>query len=82
LALPKDAVSGNNLSAVWVDGLTSSFQILIDTLAGAGSPMVIVSYINNKAPRVGGPVYFQVLTALIVDSIVDSMRKRKPGVGT
>lgn len=82
LALPSAQVTNNTLSSVWVDGLTASFQILIDDMDTNGFPMMIVSYRNDKNPRPGGPVYFQVVTAVVVDAIVDSMRRRKPGVGT
>lgn len=81
-ALPKVQVSGNVLSETWIDGFVTSYQILIDALATNGTPLTIVSYRTNNAPRPGGPVYFAVTTALIVDPIVDSMRRRKPGVGS
>jgi len=42
----------------------------------------VVSYISNKVPRPGGPVYFPVVSFQYEDLVVDSMRRRKPGVGT
>jgi hypothetical protein len=46
------------------------------------TPLTIVSYRSGGVPRPGGPVYFLVSNALLVDNLVDSMRRRKPGVGT
>jgi hypothetical protein len=56
-------------------------QLLADITAEGFAP-VIVSYQSNGVPRPGGPVYFVIQNATIVDPIVDSMRRRKPGVGS
>lgn len=82
LGLTVEGVTGNIVATVISDGLVGVFQTLIDTAAAAGRPMAIVSYFTNNAPRVGGPVYFLVETAVVTDNIVDSQRRRKPGVGT
>jgi len=82
LAVPSLAmVDANNISAAYRSALTSAAQTLI-TNNLAIAPITIVSYFSNNVPRPGGPVYFPVTTALIVDTVVDSMRRRKPGVGT
>ena len=54
---------------------------LISDISTAGGELTIVSYFHDGVARPGGPVYFPVVSALIVDPIVDSMRSRKPGVG-
>lgn len=82
LALVEQHVTQNTVAQVLIDAQVATFQALIDTMTTNGRPMAIVSYRSNNAPRVGGPVYFLVETAVVTDSIVDSMRRRKPGVGT
>lgn len=54
---------------------------LMPIIRAAGYEPVIVSYRSNNAPRPGGPVYFPITGATLVDNIVDSQRRRKPGVG-
>jgi len=75
-------VSGNNIGLTRSGGIVDAVQFLIDALQTVEYAWVIVSYIANNAPRVGGPVYFVVTTALIVDSVVDSQRRRLPGRGS
>jgi len=82
LGLPKDAVeTENRVSAGYRASVAASVQALISTIQAAGFVMVIVSYITNNAPRPGGPVYFVVSSAVVTDDIVDSQRRRRPGVG-
>jgi hypothetical protein len=54
---------------------------LKSVIEGLGYVWVIVSYITDNAPRVGGPVYFEVNDILIVDDVIDSQRRRLPGRG-
>lgn len=82
LAITRDAVTGNDYLAARADQHVSDFQALIDAMTTAGWALVVVSYISGGAPRVGGPVYFPITTPLYTDLTVDSMRKRKPGVGS
>jgi len=82
LALEKVQVSGNNVSGTLAANFVADMEALIDVLTTAGYALVIVSYISNKVPRPGGPVYFPVTTAVVTDLVVDSMRRRKPGVGS
>jgi len=81
LAVTREAITANTLLSARADQFKADLQALIDDMATAGTPMAIVSYRHDNAPRVGGPVYYQVLTATWVDLIVDSMKRRKPGVG-
>lgn len=82
LALPQPLVVGNTVNTTLRGQLVDAFNTLIALSNSLGRPMVVVSYRHNKVVRPGGPVYFPITTALSVDATVDSMRKRKPGVGT
>lgn len=81
LAITRDAVTGNQLLAARADQHKADFQQLVTDITTAGWQLVVASYISGGAPRPGGPVYFPITTALYTDLTVDSMRKRKPGVG-
>lgn len=72
----------NRVGAAFRTASTASVQQLITNLAAANVPWTIVSYRTNNAPRPGGPVYFLVSTATTTDDIVDSQRRRRPGIGT
>jgi len=74
-------VDDNNVSVSYAGDLATAGQALITAFA-ASLPLTIVSYRSEGIPRPGGPVYFPVTTALVVDRLIDSMRRRKPGVGT
>lgn len=80
--LDKELVNQNVVEGTYRTAITGALQSLISVIEGLGYLFVIVSYVANGAPRPGGPVYYPVLTAVTADDIVDSMRKRKPGVGT
>lgn len=82
LGLSEDMTSGNVVDATPAAAIVSALQGLQAGLATALYPLTIVSYINNGAPRVGGPVYFEVLSILLVDRQIDSQRRRMPGHGT
>ena len=73
--------STNTVSTTYAAACVAAGQALITALAGI-APLTIVSYRANNAPRPGGPVYFEVTSAILVDNVLDSMRSRKPGVGT
>lgn len=81
--LPQSAMSGaNNISSTAAGNFVSAMNALIAAISAAGQLFVIVSYRADNAPRPGGPVYFPVSTAVAVDTIVDSQRRRRPGVGS
>jgi hypothetical protein len=82
LALARDVVTDNRISATQRTNLVNAVQGLRNALEAAAFPMTIVSYVNNGAPRAGGPVYFLVTSTTSQDDIVDSQRRRKPGVGS
>lgn len=75
-------VSENYLTSTAVGLFVADLDALISTIGTLGYLPVIVSYRTNNAPRVGGPVYFVITNATAVDAGVDSMRRRKPGVGS
>jgi len=72
----------NRVGALFRTNVTASVQTLIGAIAADGYQWSIVSYISNGVPRPGGPVYFPVLTATTTDDIVDSQRRRRPGIGS
>jgi hypothetical protein len=74
-------VDANNISGSYASASVAALQTLINAVTTGGNMPVIVSYISGGVPRPGGPVYFTIETALLVDTVVDSQRRRKPGVG-
>lgn len=82
LGLIKGDVSENLFSGVRAGELVADFNTLRDAIADGGYAWVVVSYRTNNAPRPGGPVYFPIVTNSYADLVVDSMRRRKPGVGS
>jgi hypothetical protein len=82
LGLTRGLVTGNIIDATLRGQLVSAFATLHDRINTAGWAWVIVSYISGGVPRAGGPVYFPITSVTSVDNIVDSMRRRKPGVGS
>jgi hypothetical protein len=82
LALPTDEVSGNYVAGGFAALLVGSFDTLRTDIATGGWAWSIVSYRTDNAPRVGGPVYYLITSVLVTDLTVDSMRRRKPGVGS
>jgi len=71
----------NTLDNTVAGNLVSSLQTYINAVATGTPRVIIVSYRTNNAPRVGGPVKFVVTAAAITDLILDSQKRRKPGIG-
>jgi len=82
LGVPKDLITANTLNATLRGQHVAAGQELIDTMVGGGFALVVVSYFSGGVVRPGGPVYFPIITAVSVDGIVDSQRRRKPGNGS
>lgn len=82
LGITKGDVTNNVFSSVRADAFVSAFETLRTRIATAGWNWVVVSYISGGVPRPGGPVKYTISTSLYTDLIVDSMRRRKPGVGS
>ena len=72
----------NRVQVGYRAAITAVLQTIIDDIAANSFVMVIVSYINNGLPRPGGPVYFVVANATTTDDILDSQRRRRPGIGS
>jgi hypothetical protein len=80
--IPTTAMANANaVTSTYANASVAALQGLINTITTGGNLPVIVSYYSNKVVRPGGPVYFPIETALLTDNIVDSQRRRKPGVG-
>jgi hypothetical protein len=83
LGLSRSDVTGENTFwDVRAADLIADFNALKTAIDGAGWKLVIVSYVTAHAPRVGGPVYFPVESFAFSDLVVDSMKSRKPGIGS
>jgi hypothetical protein len=74
-------VDANTMNVAAISIIDAAITNLREDIIGLGFQWVIVSYVANGAPRPGGPVYFIVTTITIVDSTVDSQRRRLPGRG-
>jgi hypothetical protein len=72
----------NNVNAGFASSVAATFPTLFSAIETIGPLAVIVSYISEGAPRPGGPVYFPISSASVLDTLVDSQKRRKPGVGT
>ncbi len=75
-------VDDNFLTSTATNDFVADLNTLIATIVGDSYVPVIVSYRSGGVPRPGGPVLFAIQNAIAVDSGVDSMKRRKPGVGT
>jgi hypothetical protein len=82
LGIPRSSMADdNNVSTGFADDSVSALQTFVNDVTAGGIKPVIVSFISEGIPRPGGPVYFVIETVLAVDTVVDSQRRRKPGVG-
>lgn len=72
----------NNVLPATATAFAAAFNTLRASAAAIAKPLTIVSYRSEGVVRPGGPVYFTVTNAVVVDTVVDSMKRRKPGVGT
>lgn len=82
LALNKASVTSNTLDSGLANSFVSDFDALRDVMTDQGYSWVVVSYRHDNAVRPGGPVYYPITGSSYADLIVDSMKRRKPGVGT
>lgn len=76
-----DVATTNRVAALYRTEIVEDMAVLITDLVNAGFAWVIVSHFNNNALRPGGPVYFPVTNVTTTDDVVDSQRRRRPGVG-
>lgn len=81
--LPRAAMNGTNtVFPTTASSYASALSTLFATINGDGHTPVIVSFFSGGVLRPGGPVYYGIESAVVIDNIVDSMRRRKPGVGS
>lgn len=71
----------NNVSSGAAEAFRTAVALLFVAIRAESVDPVIVSYQTNNAPRPGGPVYFSITNTIVVDTVIDSMKSRKPGVG-
>jgi len=76
VGLSEDQVAENDLNAGVATSITAALDNLLGAMNAINSAPIIVSFQNNGAPRVGGPVKFFITDALMVDTITDSQRGR------
>jgi len=74
-------LDANHMASAWIGAVVGHMQGLISLFAGDGRAAVVASYVSNKMPRPGGPVYYPYVSAVAVDDVIDSMRSRRPGIG-
>lgn len=79
--LTEGQVTGNQLGTGAETDILAAMQNLKNAVEAARYSWVIVSFFSGGGPRPGGPVYFNVTDILLVDSTVDSQRRRLPGRG-
>lgn len=72
----------NTLTEVAAENYRGALQNYVNLFAAGPPKPVIVSYRSGGIPRPGGPVYFIIENVTVVDLVLDSQRRRKPGVGT
>jgi len=82
LGFTEDQIAGNVVNAGVATSIVAAMDNLLSTITGLSAFPAIVSYIANGVPRPGGPVKFFINDALVVDTIVDTQRRRLPGRGT
>jgi len=82
LGLAESQYEVNQMVPADLTSIVAAVAQMRSQLAAADHPWTIVSFVSNKVPRPGGPVYFLVSSVLAVDGTLDSQRRRMPGRGT
>lgn len=80
IGLSGTQVTGNLLSTAETTALISTYNALMTSMTTAGFPIHVLSYYHNLAPRTAA-VQYPITGYTMVDSIVDSQRRRMPGRG-
>jgi hypothetical protein len=76
----EDHVNGNQFTSSIVTSITTAYDGLLAVFSGGGVEWVVVSRFSNGLPRTTG-IATAVTDALVVDSNVDSQRRRLAGRG-
>jgi len=79
--LGESSVTVSRVNTILVGQIVSAYNELITTLQGIDAPLVVVSKFHDRAARTEA-VSTAVETALCIDNVVDSQRRRLPGRGT
>jgi hypothetical protein len=72
----------NNVTDAFASSIVTDVQDLINVLTTGTRRPVVVSYRHDNAPRPGGPVKYPITGCKLTDTLVDSQKRRKPGVGS
>jgi hypothetical protein len=80
--LTEGQVALSEVDAGTAASIVGAMDNLLSDINGASAEIVIVSFFSGGGPRVGGPVKFIVTDMLLVDTVVDSQRRRLPGRGS
>lgn len=82
LGVAKSNVTAQNrVGGAYATAAVTALDQLITDLKFVNLQPIICSFVTNNAPRVGGPVYFILMNAVATDDVVDSQRRRRPGIG-
>lgn len=81
MGLCESQVDDSHVKATHLTAIKNALVNLAGLLAAGGFNWNVVSFIEDGAPRVGGPISFGVTGILFVDDVVDSQRRRLPGRG-
>jgi hypothetical protein len=73
-------VSGNGVAAPWAASVIGAYEGLLVLSEYVNGPWVVVSRYTNKQPRSLG-IATQITDVVLVDTSVDSQRRRLPGRG-
>lgn len=80
IGLTENNVLGNTLGAQFVTALLAAYDSLVTDSTLNGYPLAVCSRFSGGNPRPSG-ILTQVRDALLIDSVVDSQRRRLPGRG-
>lgn len=80
VGLTESQVVGNEVVGTAVDALIDAYEVLLGLALPNTAEWVVVSRFTNNAPRASG-VTAPVTDVVVVDPVVDSMRRRLPGRG-
>lgn len=78
--IPNSQHVDSRLSGAWVANVVAAFSTLLFALTSVGAELVVVSRYSEGEER-PTPVKYVVQSAIAVDNIVDSQRRRLPGRG-
>lgn len=81
MGLTESQVTQSSVNSTPAEDIRAAVDSIRTTLDTNSYALTIVSYFTNGDPRVGGPVYFEVNACTLVDTVIDSQRRRLPGRG-